>query len=148
MSKPIYYLVLVSSNTESEECIMAISFDKHILEDMINKNYEPNEDYKFVIRENLKIFQTWLGYDKEKLCNKYCIMWLGYQDKSNNYSKLYAFNRVKRINNGLDYLIENCIVDLSVFYDKINEIELFKNNNISANPILFDTYYKEGVMNA
>ena len=148
MSKPIYYLVSVSSNTESEECIMAISFDKHILEDMINKNYEPNEDYKFVIRENLKIFQIWLGYDKEKLCHKYNIMWVGYQHKSNNYSKLYAFNRVKRINNGLDYLIENCIVDLSVFYDKINEIELFKNNNISANPILFDTYYKEGVMNA
>ena len=56
MSKPIYYLVSVDNNSESEEYIMAISFDKHILEDMIINNYEPNEDYKLIIRENLKIF--------------------------------------------------------------------------------------------
>jgi len=75
-------------------------------------------------------------------------MWINYPYKSQNYSKLYAFNRIKKINNGLDYLIENCIVNLSLFYDKIDEIELFKDNNISANPILFDTFYEEGVMNA
>jgi len=148
MSKPIYYLVSVDNNSESEEYIMGISFDKKILEDMINNNYKPNEDYKLVIRENLKIFQIWLGYDKEKLCDKYRIMWVGYPDRKYNYTKLYSFNRVKKINNGLDYLIENSIVDLSVFYDKIDEIELFKDNNISTNPILFDTYYEEGVMNA
>jgi hypothetical protein len=148
MSKPIYYLVSVSNNSEPEEYIMGISFDKKILEDMINNNHKPNEDYKLIIRENLKIFQICLDYDKEKLCNKYHIMWIGYPYKSHNYSKLYAFNRIKKINNGLDYLIENIIVDLSVFYDKIDEIELFKDNNISANPILFDTYYEEGVMNA
>ncbi len=146
MSKPIYYLVSVSCNSESEEYIMAISFDKKILEDIINNKYEPNEHYKLVIRDNLKIFQIWLGYDKEKLCNKYHIMWVG--NRKYNYTKLYCFNKVTKINNGLDYLIENIIVDLSVFYDKIDEIELFEDDNISANPILFDNYYKEGVINA
>lgn len=148
MSKPIYYLVSVSSNTNLEEYIMAISFDKEILEKMIQEHPEPNEDYKLVIRENLKIFQIWLGYDKEKLCDKYSVLWVGYPNKKYNYSKIYAFNRIKKINNGLDYIIENSIVDLSVFYDKISEIELFKDNNISSNPILFDTYYEEGIMNA
>ena len=148
MSKPIYYLVSVSSNTDSEEYIMAISFEKHILEDMINNNYKPNEDYKLVIIENLKIFNIWLSCDKDKESDKYSVMWVGYPNRKYNYSKLYAVNRIKKINNGLNCVVENCIVDLSVFYDKISEIELFKDNNISSNPILFDTYYEEGIMNA
>jgi hypothetical protein len=33
-------------------------------------------------------------------------------------------------------------------FNKLNDIEFFKDNNISLNPILFDTYYDEGIMNA
>ena len=62
-------------------------------------------------------------------------------------SKLYAFNTIKRINNGLDFVIEEKIVNLCFLHDKVNEIPVLK-DNISANPISFDTYYEEGVMNA
>ena len=75
-------------------------------------------------------------------------MYVDYSTKKYNTKNLYAFNRIKKINNGLDFVIENSIVDLNGFNDKVNSIELFKDNNISANPILFDTYYDEGVMNA
>jgi len=90
---------------------------------------------------------VWLSYNKEKLCDDYTVMYLSSSNINYDSGKIYAFNREKRINNGLDYVIENSLVDLSVFYDKINEISLFK-DNLSANPILFDTYYEEGIMNA
>ena len=148
MSK-IYYIVSIScfNFNENEEYIMAISFDKDILVNMIKTNYKPHKDYNLEIRENLKIFQVWLSYNKEKLCDDYTVMYLSSSNINYDSGKIYAFNREKRIDNGLDYVIENSLVDLSVFYDKINEISLFK-DNLSANPILFDTYYPEGIMNA
>ena len=146
MSK-IYYIVSISYDNENDEYIMAMSLDKKILENMIITNYKPNDDYKLEIRENLKIFQVWLSYNKEKLCDDYTIMYVSSSNINYDSKKIYAFNREKRINNGLDYVIENSLVDLSVFYDKVNEIRIFK-DNLSANPILFDTYYDEGIMNA
>lgn len=144
MSNPIYYIVSVS---EYEEHIMAISFDKVILENMIREHPEKNEHYKLVIKENLKIFQIACGYDAIKQCDKYEIMYIYYSGKKYIYTDLYAYSRTKRINHGLDFVIEDGIIDLDCFYDEINEIPLLK-NNISANRILFDTYYEEGVMNA
>ncbi len=149
MPSSIYYLVSVSGSTpeDYEEYIMAISFEKHILEAMcIKYNQEPS--CNLVIRENLKIFQIWLGYDKEKLCDIYKLMSVDYPRKKYNTKNLYAFNRIKKINNGLDFVIKNSIVDLNGFKDKVNDIEFFKDNNISLNQILFDTYYDEGIMNA
>jgi len=146
MSK-IYYIVSISCFNENEEYIMAISFNKNTLVNMIKTNYKQYKDYNLEIRENLKIFQLWLSYNKEKLCDDYTIMYVSSSNINYNSGKIYAFNREKRINNGLDYVIENSLVDLSVFYDKVNEISLFK-DNLSANPILFDTYYEEGIMNA
>jgi hypothetical protein len=96
--------------------------------------------------ENLKIFNLWIGYDSEKLCDKYHIMYVNSQ-RDYTKSKLYAFNRLKRINNGLYYIYENGIIDLYGFYDKVSEIPLLK-ENISVNTIEFDTYYEEGIMNA
>ena len=149
MPKPIYYLVSVS---DDEEHIMAISFDKEILENMI-KEHPENEDYKLVIKENLKIYNIWTSFDSEKQCEKQCekhhLMYVNSLIIQPDYTKanLYAFNMTKRINHGLDFVIENGIVDLHCYFDKVNEIPMFK-NNISANPILFDTYYEEGIMNA
>jgi hypothetical protein len=146
MSK-IYYIISISCFNENEVYIMAISFDKNILIDMIKTNYKPYKDYNLEIRENLKIFQVLSSYNKEKLCDDYTVMYLSSSNINYDSGKFYAFNREKRIDNGLDYIIKNSLVDLSVFYDKINEISLFK-DNLSANPILFDTYYEEGIMNA
>ena len=145
MPKPIYYLVSVS---DDEEHIMAISFDKEILENMI-KEHPENEDYKLVIKENLKIYNIWTSFDSEKQCEKHHLMYVNSLIIQPDYTKanLYAFNMTKRINHGLDFVIENGIVDLHCYFDKVNEIPMFK-NNISANPILFDTYYEEGIMNA
>lgn len=145
MPKPIYYLVSVS---DDEKHIMAISFDKEILENMI-KEHPENEDYKLVIKENLKIYNIWTGFDSEKQCKKYHLMYVNSLIMQPDYTKakLYAFNMTKRINHGLDFVIENGIVNLNCFHDKVNEIPMLK-DNISANPILFDTYYEEGVMNA
>lgn len=146
MSK-IYYIVSISCDNENDEYIMAMSLDKKILENMVVTNYKPNDDYKLEIRENLKIFQVWLSYNTEKLCDDYTVMYVSSSNINYDSGKIYAFNREKRINHGLDYIIENSLVDLSIFYDKINEITLFK-DNLSANPISFDTYYEEGIMNA
>lgn len=150
MSDVIYYLVGVYDNPhEYQEFIMAISFHKNILEDMIQqKQSKSDQFYSLVIRENLKIFQIWLGYDREKLCDLYNLIYIDYPSRKINYHNLYAFNRVKKINNGLNFTIENSIVDLSGFNDKVNNIELFRESNISKNPILFNTYYDEGIMNA
>jgi hypothetical protein len=142
MSKPIYYLVSVDND---EEYIMAISFEKEILENMIRENPEPNEEYKLVIKENLKIFQVAMSYNDVKQCQEYSIMYINYPGKKYNYTKLYVFSRTKRINDGLDYIIENRIIDVYGWEDKIKETIL--KDNISDNPILFDTYYEEGIMN-
>ena len=146
MPKPIYYLVSVSND---EEHIMAFSFDKQILENIINEHPEKNEDYKLVIKENLKIYNIWISYDSINQCKKYQIMYVNSLIMQPDYtkSKLYAFNMTKRINNGLDYIIEEGIINLDCFYDKVNEIPMLK-DKISVNPILFDTFYEEGVMNA
>ena len=147
MSKLIYYLVSVS---DDEEHIMAISFDKGILENIIYEHPEKNEECKLVIKENLKIYDIWTSFNGENQCKTYHVMYV----KSNSLrqpdytkSKLYAFNTIKRINNGLDFVIEEKIVNLCFLHDKVNEIPVLK-DNISANPISFDTYYEEGVMNA
>ena len=146
MPKPIYYLVSVSND---EEHIMAFSFDKQILENIINEHPEKNEDYKLVIKENLKIYNIWTSYDSINQCKKYQLMYVNSLIMQPDYtkSKLYAFNMTKRINNGLDYIIEEGIINLDCFHDKVNEIPMLK-DKISGNPILFDTFYEEGVMNA
>ncbi len=143
----IFYIVSVGIDEPFEEYIMAISLDKKILENMIETNYKANKGYKLEIRENLKIFEIALEYDIEKHCDKYLLMYINYPGRPHNLTNLYAYNRIKRINHGLDYIIENSLVDLSIFYDKVNEITLFK-DNLSANPISFDIYYEEGIMNA
>ena len=137
MSKPIYYLI---SAFEDAEYIMAISFDREILENMIKE-----KDCKFIIKEDLKIYQIVIYNDDIKTPNyKYEIMHINYLNKKWHCENLYAFNKIK-----IDDLniIENGIVDLYSFNNKINEIPVLK-NNISANLIKFDTYYEEGVMNA
>lgn len=144
MSKPIYYLVSVGND---EEYIMAISFDREILENMIQEHPELDEGYKLVIKEHLKIFQIYLQYDDQRLYDKYVFMHVNYPSKTYDYTNLYAFNMTKRIDHGLDFEIENGIIDLHCYHDKVNKIPLLK-DNISANPILFDTYYEEGIMNA
>ena len=102
MSRPIYYLVSSVGDECEEEYIMAMSFDKKVLENMIYTS----KSSKLIIRENLKIFNLWIGYDSEKLCDKYHIMYVNSQ-RDYTKSKLYAFNRLKRINNGLYYIYEN-----------------------------------------
>ena len=145
MSKPIYYLVLVYEDAED---IMAISYDKEVLENMIKENDCKEKDCKFIIKENLKIYQIVIYNDDIKTPNyKYEIMHINYLNKKWNWYNLYAFNKIKKANNGFDYIIENGIIDLYSFNDKIDEIPSLK-NNVSANPIKFDTYYEEGVMNA
>ena len=145
MSKPIYYLI---SAFEDAEYIMAISFDREILENMIKEKDCKEKDFKFIIKENLKIHQIVIYNDDVKTPNyKYEIMHINYLNKKLHCEDLYAFNKIKKANNGFDYIIEDGIIDLYSFNDKINEIPVLK-NNISANLIKFDTYYEEGVMNA
>lgn len=152
-SRPIYYLVtslgLFVSSLGDDECkeeyIMAISFDKEVLENMIYKSSNPN----LVIRENLKIFNVWLGYDSKNQCDEYNIMYNKNIKIDYQQSNLYAFNRRKRFKDGLYYhsICENGIIDLYPFYDKVSEISLLK-DNISVNEIKFDTYYEDGIMNS
>ena len=70
MSEPIYYLVSVSGNDENdyEEYIMAISYNKEVLENMIDEHTKLDQCFTFVIKENLKI-QNFLGYSANKTGN-------------------------------------------------------------------------------
>jgi hypothetical protein len=147
-SRPIYYLVTSLGDDCKEEDIMAISFDKKVLENMSYNNFSnPN----LIIRENLKIFSVWLGYDSKNQCDEYNIMYNKNIKIDYQQSNLYAFNRRKRFKdetyNHYHAIYENGIIDLYPFYDKVSEISLLK-DNISVNEIKFDTYYEEGIMNA
>ena len=145
----IFYILYQSLTNDNDHDIMAISFDKKILENLIKTNYTTNYFYKLEIKENLHIFQIGLVYDTENFCDNYYVVSVVnmYGQEKNNISKnLYAFNRTKRIDNSSVYINESSIVDLSIFYDKIYKISVLKDGNISQNPIEFDKYYSCGIM--
>ena len=146
MSEPIYYLVSVSGNDENdyEEYIMAISYNKEVLENMIDEHTKLDQCFTFVIKENLKI-QNFLGYSANKTGNFKLLFYENYDICNiSEDDRLYAYNLVN-----LDNIVENRL--LRVYKTDLDKFKthLHNNvNNISTNPIEFDTYYEEGIMNA
>jgi hypothetical protein len=146
MSEPIYYLVSVSGNDENdyEEYIMAISYNKEVLENMIDEHTKLDQCFTFVIKENLKI-QNFLGYSANKTGNFKLLFYENYDICNiSEDDKLYAYNLVN-----LDNIVENRL--LRVYKKDLDKFKthLHNNvNNISTNPIEFNTYYEEGIMNA
>ena len=146
MTEPIYYLVSVSGNDENdyEEYIMAISYNKEVLENMIDEHTKLDQCFTFVIKENLKI-QNFLGYSANKTGNFKLLFYENYDICNiSEDDRLYAYNLVN-----LDNIVENRL--LRVYKKDLDKFttHLHNNvNNISTNPIEFDTYYEEGIMNA
>ena len=134
-------LGLYSIDTENNESIIhAISTNKIILEKMI-----PN-DYPSYVKFEIK----------NMTCVKHKIEGLSYIsnstiDKLLPDGKMYCFasNKYNLTHHLLAGNNDQIIINFSHLtnMDEIKKIRMFQ-NNISRNPIEFDTYYEDGCMNA
>jgi hypothetical protein len=128
----IFYLVHTDHSGKAEN-IMALSYDKKILENIKQSGQ--------TIKENLPIYRLWkttthpFGYRLMSLKSD--------EINKKNRLKMYAFTNYFNNNE----FVEDCIVDLYAFFEDTRDVGFFK-DNLSANEILFDIYYDEGVMNA
>lgn len=130
----IYSLVSIEKDCINDQYIMAISYDKQVLENML-ATVKPQLGHlcNFAIKENTKLYKIIKSDDKHFIINK---LKLG-----ENYD-LHGFNKITT--RGCDQvLLDINDVDL----DYLNTTKIFK-DNISLNNIMFDTYYDESIMNA
>lgn len=131
----IYHIISIGKEcNDNDNYIMAISYSKEILENMIENIPLCKFQYcNYIIKENnLKI------YSLQKIDDKIIII----NTTKFNANNLYAFNKITT------YSIENVLLDITGF--DINELKKmrFFCNNLSENTVIFDTYYDEGIMNA
>ena len=105
----------IYSLVSSENHIMSISYDKHVLENMLTKLEDD-----FLIKENTKLYKLY------SINGKYLIT-----PKTNLESNcsLHGFNKITT------YGSEQVLLDTSgISYDYLNSINIF-NNNISKNKV-------------
>ena len=133
--KPIYKLVSIELDNEDDEYIMAISYDKQVLENMLaNVKLQYTEKLcNFEIKENTKLYKLY------NIDNKYFVTRIV---KCNENSKLHGFNKITLFG------CEQALLDVSnININNINDFDMCK-NNVSTNEIFFDVYYDEGILNA
>lgn len=139
-----YIFSLVSISKESPDCqyINAISYNKSILQEMIN-NIEPDILYNtdFIIIKNTPVYclMKMIDYDndnnKDKV--KYCL----HPTIKFNPNKLCGFNKITQFSS------INVLLDISDHdIHELTKCNIFK-SDISVNIILFDKYYNKGIMN-
>lgn len=138
-----------SEDGYKDEYVLAISFRKENLIEITNKKEHSElfsrSDVKFIIRENMKVFNPVMIYDENGI-EQYQIMYINYPGKQYNYSTLYGFRR-----NQKGFLNSVGLIDLYGFnHDELCEVLLFNRTNhdfrrISVNSIKFDTLYDEGI---
>lgn len=130
----MYHIVSIGKEfTDDRQCIMAISYSKEILENMIEHISPSKFEYcNYIIKENnLQI------YSLKRIDNKIILINSNKFDKNN----LYAFNKITTSS------VENVLLDITGFdINELRKLNIFK-NDLSENNILFDTYYDEGIMN-
>ena len=130
----IYSLVSIDKECiDNEQYVMAISYSKEILENMIqNMPQSKFEICNFIIKENIPIYSLMKVDDKIIIINSIKF----------NANNLYAFNKITTSS------VENVLLDITSFdINELRKLHAFC-NDLSENIILFDTYYDEGIMNA
>lgn len=128
----IYSLVLVDKYTE-DQYIMAVSQNKTVLENILDNLKPSYNDCNFIINENTSVYKLYQKGDTKYLLS--C--------KNFNINTLYGFNKITQNN------VSNVLIDISNVeeYNSMVKLNMFK-NDVSSKPILFDTLYEEGIMNA
>ncbi len=128
----IYSLVLVDKYTE-DQYIMAVSQNKTVLENILDNLKPSYNDCNFIINENTSVYKLYQKGDTNYLlsCNNF------------NINTLYGFNKITQDN------VSNVLIDISNVeeYNSMVKLNMFK-NDVSSKPIVFDTLYEEGIMNA
>ena len=140
--KTIYALVSIyKENDNNDQYVMAISYSKELLENMIQNIPSSKLEYcNYIIKENIDIYSIHLlpKNSKDIFISKIYSL-----DPSNiNINNLYAFNKITTST------FENVLLDITGF--DINEVRTFNifKNDVSDNNILFDIFYDECIMNA
>jgi len=130
----IYSLVSIEKDCKDDQYIMAISYDKQVLENIL-ATVKPQLDHlcDFAIKENTKLYKIIKSDNKHLIINKLKL--------EENYN-LHGFNKITTNN------CEQVLLDINgIDIDYLNTSNIFK-NNISSSNIMFDTYYDESIMNA
>lgn len=130
----IYRLVSIEKECEDDQYIMAVSYDKNVLENILATVKPQLENQcNFAIKENTELYKV------TKFNGSYFIV---------RTSKLYEGQKLHGFNKITTYKCEQVLIDLNgQNVDVLDQIEIFK-DNLSRNNIEFDTYYDEGIMNA
>jgi hypothetical protein len=145
---------LYSIDTENNESIIhAISTNKIILEKMIPTEYPTYVKFEIKNVVCINLHKTEEKIEKTHFTIELKNGYLNYIDNS-IIGKMYCFasNKYNLTHNILAEHNDQIIINFSHLtnieeIDEIKKIRIFQ-NNISENPIEFDTYYEDGLMNA
>lgn len=127
-------ILFTSPDCEQDQCYHAFSFDRDILEDMIEKYVSKEEKSYYSIRK-IRVFQYIVGKDNEKNLK----LFIPYDCHLYNDSyPMYGFNLISKD----QYKVEQVIL---ITYSIIDSL---KESGISHNQIKINTFYEESILNA
>ena len=142
----IYGLFFIDPLCDLNQYICAVSFDKEILNYILDKEIEHDEK-KFHVIKKVKYYSLDIFNNRIFMTNKKSM-------KKNIFDKsLYAFNKiiVKDNNELCEQVLLNINNVLNINQElNINVLKFFLSlkNDISDSEIKFDKYYTESIMNA
>ena len=127
-------ILFISPDCEQDQCYHAFSFDRDILEDMIEKYVSKEEKPYYLIRK-IRVFQYITGKDNEKNLK----LFIPYDCHLYNDSyPMYGFNLISK---------DQCKVE-QVILITYSIIDSLKESGISHNQIKINTFYEESILNA
>jgi len=135
----IYGLYLIEPSCNIDQYICAVSFDKEILNNILDKDVV-NSEKKYHVIKKVKYYSLDLIDNKVIITKKHSI-------SKNKFDKsLYSFNKIITKDNYqiCEQVLLNINEELNI--NDLRHSSLFK-NNISQSQIKFDKYYLESIMN-
>ena len=136
----IYGLYFIDPECNLDQYILAVSLSKenlnNILNDIINKNYLISEYSSYIIKK-IKSYSL-IKYDNKFIFTRNLSM-----NETIFYKSLYAYNKIIFKNE-----MEICEQVLLNIFEENNEEKILLGHDISNNPIIFDKYYEESIMNS
>ena len=137
----IYGLYLIDPRCNLDQYISAFSFNKEILENILNNDVNNDEKKHYIIK---KVNY----YSLNLIDNKYFITRKNSMSDDNYDKNLYGFNKITVKDNC--ELCEQVLLNIpeKINIDEIRTIPFFKNSGLSHSRINFDQYYFESILNA
>lgn len=127
-------ILFTSPDCEEDQYYHAFSFDRDILEDMIEKHVSKEMKIYYSIKE-IRVFQYIVGKDNEK--NHKLFIPYDYYQYNDSYP-MYGYNLISKAKDKVEQVI------LITYSNK----ESLRENGISHNQIKINTFYEESILNA